>query len=185
MPYLTGASVGNVGFFFDGDNVNILPTTDDAGTISIGDGALDIDLKVFMGTTADYTLVDISAATITLVGAVTAPHKVNALTTNTVLSNTHFNGVITNRGAAGALNHTIPNANAALAGMWFEYRGVADQNQTFTAPTADTLITLNDATSDSIAWSTALSRIGSHGVFFCDGTNWFATSLSGVATIAT
>lgn len=111
--------------------------------------------------------------------------KTTALTANTTLSRTHFGGVITNRGAGGALNHTIPDASADLRGQWFTYFGIADQNQTFTAETADTLITLDDIAADSLAFSTANEKIGASATFVCDGTSWLAVDIKGTATIAT
>jgi hypothetical protein len=166
----------------DTANLNILPDVDNTGTVSVGNGTTDIDFKIFLGTTADYALFDVSAGTITLAGTAILPYKVSALTTNTTLNTTHFNGMITNRGAAGALNHTLPTANAALSGVWFEYWGFADQTQTFTASPADSLVILNDASADSIAFASNNQKIGAHSKFVCDGPNWYVAILQGNGT---
>jgi len=54
---------------WDADSLNILPVTDNVGTVEIGNGTKDIDLKVFLGTTSNYVLFDNSEATVTIAEA--------------------------------------------------------------------------------------------------------------------
>ena len=44
---------------WDGTNFEILPAADDTGSFNIGNGTLDIDFKVFLGSTADFVLLDV------------------------------------------------------------------------------------------------------------------------------
>ena len=166
-----------------GDVLQFLPEVDDQGILAVGDGTTDMDFKVFVGTTGDHFVFDVGQTKLIPTGAAFVSHKVNALTANTTLNTDHFGGIITNRGAAGAVTLTLPAVTAALSGAWFEYRGVANQNVTVAAA-ANTLIALNDATATSLAFSTANEKIGAHGSFFCDGTSWFASALVGTGTIA-
>jgi hypothetical protein len=108
--------------------------------------------------------------------------KVTALAANATLNNTHFGGLITNRGASGAITLTLPDASAAFRGAWFEYFGVADQTITFTATTVDTLVSFNDAAVDSVAFSTSGEKIGARADFVCDGTSWIVSQVRGTLT---
>lgn len=68
------------------------------------------------------------------------------------------NGALfTTRGAAGAVNFTLP---AIKRGLEFSFYNEADQNMTVTAAAADTLVTFNDLAADSVAYSTASEKIG-------------------------
>lgn len=82
--------------------------------------------------------------------------------------------LFTNRGAAGAVTFTLPAPTAVPAGTWYEFLGHAAQNIIVAAPTADTLVTLNDAAADSIAMQTAGQIIGALLKVRNDGTQWFA-----------
>jgi hypothetical protein len=68
--------------------------------------------------------------------------------------------VFTNAGATGAVTFTLPTPNRAVLGWWFRFKAVADQNLLVAAPTADTLVTLDDVAADSIALSTADQIVG-------------------------
>lgn len=68
--------------------------------------------------------------------------------------------IFTNAGATGAVNFTLPAPSIRTLGDWYEFMGVADQNLTVTAPTADTAIALNDTAADSLALSTSSQKIG-------------------------
>jgi hypothetical protein len=61
------------------------------------------------------------------------------------------------RGAAGAVNFTLP---AIKRGLEFSFFNEVGQNMTITAGTADTLVVFNDLAADSIAFSTANELIG-------------------------
>jgi hypothetical protein len=88
----------------------------------------------------------------------------------TVLA-TDMSKIFTTRGAAGAVNFTLPAAAAVEAFDWVMFYNVANQNMTVTG-TAGELIAFNDAAANSVALSTASEKIG--GAFLCisDGTSW-------------
>lgn len=44
---------------WDGSALNILPLVDDTGAINVGNGTLDIDFKVFLGTATEFLLADV------------------------------------------------------------------------------------------------------------------------------
>lgn len=97
--------------------------------------------------------------------------------------------IFTNRGAGGAVNFTLPTTTAAGAGWWCEIFNVAAQNVTITAGTADTMIVFNDATADSLAYSTSGQIIGSGARVVHDGTGWLVflhpATTGGAQTTAT
>lgn len=82
--------------------------------------------------------------------------------------------VFTNRGATGSVTATLPAANQALMGCWYEFQLHADQSFIVAAPTANTLVTLGDATADNVGFQVANKKIGRRIRVFCDGTSWFA-----------
>jgi hypothetical protein len=106
----------------------------------------------------------------------------------TIVTGTDPSGTIfTNRGAAGTVNFTLPAPAAALAGVFYEFLGIADQAILVATATADTLVALNDTAADSVAQSTATKLIGSHMRFVCDGTAWagYGDAVGGTFTVAT
>ena len=48
-----------------GDVLSILPKADDTGSIAIGSGALDMDVKVFLGASTDFVLLDVGNGQVT------------------------------------------------------------------------------------------------------------------------
>jgi len=52
-------SGGDVRVAWNGSSLNFLPLTDDTGYIAIGNGSKDLDLKVYLGTSAKYVLFDV------------------------------------------------------------------------------------------------------------------------------
>jgi len=81
--------------------------------------------------------------------------------TYTVLDTDHGT-LFTNEGNSGNINFTLP-ATADLPTGWFvEFFSVAAGTLTVTAGTADTLVVFNDASADSIAFSTTSEIIGAH-----------------------
>ncbi len=53
---------------FDGTNVEVLPATDDAAGYNFGDGATDLDVKIFLGSTSEHVLFDVGNSRVTLTG---------------------------------------------------------------------------------------------------------------------
>lgn len=95
--------------------------------------------------------------------------------------------IFTNRGAAGAVNFTLPVIVAAMRGTFYEFIGAADQSFGIVSSPADTLTVVNDAAADSLTVSTAAHKIGAHMRVVCDGTAWFAygDSVGDTFTVAT
>lgn len=77
----------------------------------------------------------------------------------------------TTRGAAGAVNFTLPAPVPSLTGVFYDFLGVADQNLTVTAG-AGKGVSINNAACASLACSTAAQKIGAHIRATCDGTSW-------------
>lgn len=90
--------------------------------------------------------------------------------------------IFTTRGAAGAVNFTLPVASVKFTGLWYRFKNVVDQNMTVTSNPADTLVVDGDLTADSLAASTASHKIGAEIEAFCDGTSWFASGVNGGVT---
>lgn len=87
--------------------------------------------------------------------------------------------MFTNRGAAGTVNFTLPAPVPRLAGCYYQFAAVvAAQTVLVKTATADTLITFNDLTADSLAIQTAGEIIGTVMIAFCDGTSWIAWGAS-------
>lgn len=197
-----------------GESLKFLPKVDDQGALHVGNGTNDMDFKWFAGDTTNSVLFDvgnkqatvvgvdiisdsgINCATLNTTGAtsvtgVVTPSgsgyvkkKSSALTANTTLNATHMGGIITNRGAGGAITVTIPDSGS-FSGAWFEYHGLAGQNANFVAATAGDLVGLNDAAVNSVHFNTANELIGAHATFFSDGTSWFVAASQGTLTLVT
>lgn len=93
--------------------------------------------------------------------------------------------IFTNRGAAGAVTFTLPAVTLAMAGLFYDFVGVA--NQTFTvAGTAGQVVTFNNAAATSVACSTAGAKIGNHIHAYCDGVSWHLNgdTVGGTYTVA-
>lgn len=95
--------------------------------------------------------------------------------------------IFTNRGAAGAVTFTLPAPVAALAGVFYEFLGIADQNFAIAGAAVDTLLVVNDAAADTLTVSTASHKIGAHMRVVCDGTIWaaYGDSVGDTFTVAT
>jgi hypothetical protein len=94
--------------------------------------------------------------------------------------------LFTNDGASGAVALTLPAPSLRTLGFWYEFAGVADQDISFVAPTADTAIALNDVAADSLAASTSGQKIGAllRAVCVRNGTSykWLLQTLANGAT---
>jgi hypothetical protein len=90
-------------------------------------------------------------------------------------------------GATAAVNFTLPQITEGP--FYFLFVCGADVGMTVTAATADTAVTFNDLTADSVAFSTSGEMIGSVIEVICDGTTLFIlprlTSEAQTVTIAT
>lgn len=103
-------------------------------------------------------------------GSVVAWRDIVAVTADKTLTAADADTLFTNRGAAGAVNFTLPATPAKL--LRFGIFVAAAQNVTLTSGTADTLITFADATADTVALVTASKLIGGMFEVLGDGTGW-------------
>lgn len=93
----------------------------------------------------------------------------------TIVTGTDASGtVFTNRGAIGTVIFTLPAPSQSIAGVFYDFIGLAAQTLTVKTATADTLIAFNDATADSMSVQTASELIGVSMRAVCDGTSWIA-----------
>jgi len=76
--------------------------------------------------------------------------------------------VITSSGGS-AVVLTTP---AVAAGLNYWIINAQDQDLTITAGAADTMVTFNDITADSVAYSTTSEQIGGGAFIVSDGTKW-------------
>ena len=94
---------------------------------------------------------------------------------------------IHNVGMTAAVTLTLPAISTGP--FYFKIIQGAGYAITVTAATADTIITFNDATADSVTFSTASEIIGGHFEVICDGTSLFVlpilASEAQTVTIAT
>ena len=91
--------------------------------------------------------------------------------------------ILTNRGAGGAVELLLPAPSEDFKGVNFKMVVLAASNFKVATATADTLVSRNDATADSIL----SAQIGNEIYVFCDGTSWYAYGATdgGTYTIAT
>jgi hypothetical protein len=90
--------------------------------------------------------------------------------------------ILTNRGASGAVTITLPPTADIVAGWSIRVFVVADQTVTVASNTADTMTLFNDATADSLAFSTASEKIGGGVECVWDGTSWLGFVFLGIET---
>ena len=95
----------------------------------------------------------------------------------TIPANAFIGALFTNAGAVGAVVITLP---ALAPNRVFGFRVIADQTLTVASAAGDDMVTKNDASADSVAFSTANEKIGG-GVLIesnSDGTKWLVTNIS-------
>ena len=104
-------------------------------------------------------------------GAQHGERTIEAKTAAYTLTGKDYGKIFTNRGATGAVTFTLPTPEDRLSGVTATFFVVADQTVTVTGPD-EKLTTFNDATADSVAFSTSGEKVG--GCFECvwDGTTW-------------
>lgn len=83
--------------------------------------------------------------------------------------------IFTTTGATTAITFTLP---AIADGPWyFEFYAGADVNLVVAAETADTAVSFNNLTADSVSVATASEIIGGGIKAFCDGTTLFVVGM--------
>jgi len=96
---------------------------------------------------------------------------VQAKTAAYTVKTSESGGVFTTEGATAAVTFTLP---AVEDGLEYYFVNAEDVNMVVAAPTANTVITFNNAsTADSVTYSTASELIGGSIWAFSDGTSWF------------
>lgn len=104
--------------------------------------------------------------------------KIVAKTASYTVTAAESGTIFTTTGATAAVTFTLP---AISTGPWeFKFIAGADVNMVVAAATAGTMITMNDAAANSIAFQTSSEKIGGTVEVYCDGT-----SLFGLARLAT
>lgn len=159
---------------WDGTDFDILPLADDQ-VIKIGNGTNSFDLWIYGNAAADYVLWDASLSEMVFTGSAFcagAKRRVVAKTGDYTITAADSGKVLTNRGAAGAVIFTLPTVAAAFDGVDVTVYVVAAQDVTVSAQTAGQIVTFNDATANSMAFSTASEKIGGGFRCVCDGTSW-------------
>jgi len=142
------------------------------------------DVKIYgqAANGADYFLFDASASTLSWAGAAsmsigvhTMALIVNKTADYTVVaadSGTFF----TNTGDADDIEYTLP---ALAAGLHFWFTQQTDNELKVTSPEGNNIVSRNDLTATSVAYTTAGEQIGGWLEFICDGTSWYYTAYSG------
>lgn len=120
----------------------------------------------------------------TLVTPIISKATTTSTSTSLTFTSAHY-GLTVFWSPGGTATATLP-ANGAAAGTWFDVILCTSQTVTISAATVDTLITVNDATADSVAFSTANLKLGSNVRFISNGSYWIAINLgSTTMTVAT
>lgn len=103
----------------------------------------------------------------------------------TITANDHGT-LFTNAGASGAVTFTLPTI---AVGLRYEFLVVADQNVTVTSAEGDNVIIDNDASADSIAFSTASHKIGGRvvleAIYVAGVLKWMASGQTNAQTTTT
>ena len=94
----------------------------------------------------------------------------------TVVANDNFT-LFDNVGAGGAVTFTLP---VLANGYCFGFRVEADQNVTVASNEGDNMIAINDASADSVAFSTGAGRIGGMVIVYTNpgATKWIVENAS-------
>ena len=96
----------DVSLRWTGSVLEMLPVTDATGAFNIGNGTLDFDVKVFLGTAGVYALFDVGNARFSLVGVDLATDAPIVITDNTATSSTTTGALIVTGGIATAADIT-------------------------------------------------------------------------------
>lgn len=98
---------------WNGTNLLLRPVADDTGAFYIGDGTLDMDVRVFQGTTADYVQFDVGAKSVIFAGAT----RLDFSSANIASANTD-GGII--RGGTSGAPITEDTANMKFISFYFD-----------------------------------------------------------------
>lgn len=122
-------------------------------------------------------------------GAETFQPTLKAKTADYTVTTAESGCWFTNRGATAAITFTLPDTSggAVPIGTNFTFYGISATGFTVASNPADKMVTLNDATADSITCTTASKIIGAMVRVFWDGTGWLTqqASVGNTYTVAT
>ncbi len=115
-----------------GDVLKVRPLADDTGSVNIGDGTYDMDVKVFLGTTGEYVLFDVGNSQLDLQCplALTGDLTVAGVTTftDTVVTAEHGAGFISTAFAPLTSRRTVNGT--IITEIKFDMDGLAVQGTT-------------------------------------------------------
>lgn len=158
---------------WDGTNLTLVPVADNTGQIIVGNGTLDMDLKIFMGSTSSVVLFDNSAGQVELDNTKLGEHWMKAPVAKTgdytVVesdSGTHF----TTEGAGSSVEFTLPDVTLTGFHAWFHQ--AEDQSMKVTSADANLMIASEDVAATSVDFTTATEHVGNCFYVISDGVKW-------------
>jgi hypothetical protein len=191
-----------------GQAIKFIPQVNDQGSFVFGNATKDADVKIFLGADGSYALFDSGAKKFTLsgvtaeLGAVTASGAITLTGVTTISTDGYIaEKVVTEATAArtidetdysatvvltkpdGATTVTLPTPAAGITGVRVRVVSTTDQSHVLTCATSDKLITLNNATADSVSCDQASQKIGAIVEAVCTGTAWAILPIAGTWTI--
>lgn len=109
-----------------------------------------------------------------------ALEKIVAKTAAYTLVPGDFGTTFTNRGATASVTFTLPPVADLPAGWWVKFYGVVNAGMAVASNgSSDNIVSLNDATADSITMTTNSLAIGAALTLTWDGTGWLSERHSG------
>ena len=142
------------------------PKTDDTGTINIGDGTYDCDLKIFLGSTTEYVNFDVGDSTMYCTAVLRAS------------GNTIISGTVGVSGAVALSGATVISGTTTLSGTT-TVSGAATITGT---ATLQGVTTISAATTISTATATTISNYGAAIFAFTSATTIISDSTDGAGT---
>ena len=104
--------------------------------------------------------------------------RVQTKTADYTCVETDSGSFFTNIGATEDVTFTLPATADMVAGEFYVFMSAVDAVEFKVAGgTADKMVTFNDATADSIAFSTSGEYIGGWVMAVCDGSRWYTSCL--------
>lgn len=115
------------------------------------------------------------------IGAASGPQleTISAKTASYSVLPSDWGKTFTTRGATAAITFTLPAVTSLTAGIWFRFFNVSAYGLVVASNgSSDNIVSVNDATADSITCTTASLMIGACVRVIWDGTGWLALNES-------